>query len=353
MAFDKILTIIIPSYNMEKYLPKCLGSLIVAPELMERIEVIVVNDGSTDRTSEIAHEFAANYPQTFKVIDKSNGHYGSCINTALPIAVGTFIKILDADDTFDTISFEKLILHLDSLPVDTDMIMTDYATVNDEGVQIGICSYPLPTDKFLCAKDLVDYKCGMAMHAVCYRRALLIDIGYHQTEGLPYTDTEWFYLPPAKCKKIYYYPICLYRYLLGRPGQSVDKAVWVTSPSIGKLESIFSGMVFTYERVMHDASYEKLYIEFQLCRMLNLLIELNDLYANIGSAITFFHNLSKLCYRHPFLYDVMDRFVVFSSLRIRFKYVRFMIMHKWAVRGVIIGTRVYRKLLKLLWIGGR
>ena len=98
MAFDKILTIIIPSYNMEKYLPKCLGSLIVAPELMERIEVIVVNDGSTDRTSEIAHEFAANYPQTFKVIDKSNGHYGSCINTALPIAVGTYIKILDADD---------------------------------------------------------------------------------------------------------------------------------------------------------------------------------------------------------------------------------------------------------------
>ena len=82
----KILTVIVPSYNMEKYLPKCLGSLIVASELMERIEVIVVNDGSTDRTSEIAHEFAANYPQTFKVIDKSHGHYGSCINTALPIA---------------------------------------------------------------------------------------------------------------------------------------------------------------------------------------------------------------------------------------------------------------------------
>ena len=60
MAFDKILTIIIPSYNMEKYLPKCLGSLIVAREVMERIEVIVVNDGSTDRTSGIAHEFSAN-----------------------------------------------------------------------------------------------------------------------------------------------------------------------------------------------------------------------------------------------------------------------------------------------------
>ena len=105
-------------------------------------------------------------------------------------------------------------------------------------------------------------------------------------------------------------------------------------------------MVFTYERVMRDASYEKLYIEFQLCRMIKLLIGLNAYCANIGSAITFFYNLSKLCYRYPFLYDAIDGFVAFSSLRIRFKYVRFMIMHKWAVRGVLIGARVYRKLWK-------
>ena len=73
---EKILSIIVPSYNMEKYLPKCLGSLVVAPELMERLEVFVVNDGSKDRTSEIAHEFASKWPNTFRVVDKSNGHYG-------------------------------------------------------------------------------------------------------------------------------------------------------------------------------------------------------------------------------------------------------------------------------------
>ena len=95
----KLLTVIVPSYNMEKYLLKCLGSLIVAPELMERIEVIVVNDGSTDRTSEIAHSFEVKFPGVFRVIDKENGHYGSCVNAGLKMASGVFAKILDADDS--------------------------------------------------------------------------------------------------------------------------------------------------------------------------------------------------------------------------------------------------------------
>lgn len=77
---DKILSIIVPSYNMEAYLPKCLGSLVIADEaLLQKLDVIVVNDGSKDRTSEIAHGFETKYPGVFRVIDKPNGHYGSCI----------------------------------------------------------------------------------------------------------------------------------------------------------------------------------------------------------------------------------------------------------------------------------
>ena len=67
---EKILSIIIPSYNMEAYLPKCLKSLIISDErLFDKIDVVVVNDGSTDHTSEIAHGFE--YPGVFRVIDKS------------------------------------------------------------------------------------------------------------------------------------------------------------------------------------------------------------------------------------------------------------------------------------------
>ena len=84
----KALTLIVPSYNMEKYLAKCCESVVVTPELMERLEVIVVNDGSTDKTSEIAHSFERRYPGTFRVIDKENGHYGSCVNRGLAEAKG-------------------------------------------------------------------------------------------------------------------------------------------------------------------------------------------------------------------------------------------------------------------------
>lgn len=69
---EKILSIIIPSYNMEAYLPKCLKSLIISDErLFDKIDVVVVNDGSTDHTSEIAHGFESEYPGVFRVIDKS------------------------------------------------------------------------------------------------------------------------------------------------------------------------------------------------------------------------------------------------------------------------------------------
>ena len=128
MSQTPILSVIVPSYNMEAYLPKCLGSLIVAPELMERLEVLVVNDGSKDRASEIAHEFASKWPQTFKVIDKENGHYGSCINAALPVFTGKYVRLLDADDAADTSGFATYLRRLEML--DADLVLTDYVMSN-------------------------------------------------------------------------------------------------------------------------------------------------------------------------------------------------------------------------------
>ena len=96
---EKLLTIIIPTYNMEKYLDKCLSSLIVDDkELMTQLEVLVVIDGAKDRSSEIAHTYQDKYPDTYVVIDKENGNYGSCINRGLKEASGKYVKVLDADD---------------------------------------------------------------------------------------------------------------------------------------------------------------------------------------------------------------------------------------------------------------
>ena len=76
---EKLISIIIPTYNMEAYILKALESLVI-PRNLDALDVLVINDGSKDRSSELAHSFADKYPQSFRVIDKENGNYGSCIN---------------------------------------------------------------------------------------------------------------------------------------------------------------------------------------------------------------------------------------------------------------------------------
>ena len=85
---SKLLTIVIPTYNMEAYLNRCLDSLLVSDEQMKLLEVLVINDGSKDNSSAIAHEYEAKYPNTFRVIDKENGGHGSTINAGIKKARG-------------------------------------------------------------------------------------------------------------------------------------------------------------------------------------------------------------------------------------------------------------------------
>lgn len=135
---NKILSIIIPTYNMERYLEKCLSSLLI--DGLERVEVIVVNDGSKDRSLDIAQSFASKYPESFVIIDKDNGNYGSCINAGLYKATGKYVKVLDADDYFDTDNFAQMLALLEEL--DVDLFLADYTRVYDEGEKRE--SLPLP-----------------------------------------------------------------------------------------------------------------------------------------------------------------------------------------------------------------
>lgn len=244
MALSKILTVIVPSYNMEKYLPKCLGSLVVKPELIERLEVLVVNDGSKDRTNEIAHEFAKKYSNTFMVIDKANGHYGSCINAALKDAVGRYVKILDADDSFDPDEFSRFLKLLER--TDADAIFTDYVTVDEEGRVLVRKVLPLVQNQPL-EKDCLSQLDMAAMHALAYRTDLLREIGYRQTEGVAYTDTEWATEPLSYARTMIYFPMVVYRYLLGREGQSVDQAV--VARNVGQMEKVARGMLAHVSRI--------------------------------------------------------------------------------------------------------
>lgn len=94
---NKILTVVIPTYNIEKYIETCLNSFVI-PEVMEKLEVLVVNDGSKDSSAVLARAYEERYPDTFRVIDKENGGHGSTINRGLLEAAGTYFKVVDGDD---------------------------------------------------------------------------------------------------------------------------------------------------------------------------------------------------------------------------------------------------------------
>lgn len=223
---NKLLTIVIPTYNMQDYLRRCLDSLILKDsEQMNQLEILVINDGSKDNSSAIAHEYEAKYPNTFRVIDKENGNYGSCVNRGLKEATGKYIKILDADDWLDTRAFPKYLEALQQ--IDVDLILTAYSIVDAESMKVSVAYKPnLQKSRIykysVCGIDEVGV---YTMHAVTYRTNLLCDINYLQTEGISYTDSEWVHLPLYAVKTMCYIDLNGYQYLVGREGQTMDSKV--------------------------------------------------------------------------------------------------------------------------------
>ena len=114
---DKILTIVVPSYNAEKYLTETMPSILAA-KYRDLIDLVIVNDGSSDMTKEVAEEISKQYPEIVRVINKENGGHGSAVNTGIEYAVGKYFKVVDADDWVDTENLDLLIEYLQETDVD-------------------------------------------------------------------------------------------------------------------------------------------------------------------------------------------------------------------------------------------
>ena len=336
---EKLLSIIVPSYNMEKYLPNGLASLVVGDaELLQSLDVIVVNDGSKDRTSEIAHGFEAKHPGVFRVLDKSNGNYGSCVNAALPLAAGRFVKILDADDSYDTAAFERYLRALAALPATTDVVFNDYISVDEEGRVTETTTYSFPTDAAFGVADILSRDCFIAMHAVAYRTALLREIGYHQTEGISYTDTEWTYLPVAFAREIRYVPEKVYRYLLGRDGQTMEPKTIVRN--LWMQDKILDKMLKQYDEV--SCSREaRAYLEYQLKRMFAEIFNRRAMTACGQQLDDYLKDVRQKMSAYAFLSDRMRSLAIFARMPFRFHYADFVLRHPRFARPTLLLVKLY------------
>lgn len=215
----KILTISIAAYNIEPYITRTLNSLIV-PEIMDKIEVLIENDGSTDNTSLIGKEYQEKYPNVFRVIDKENGGYGSTINRSIKEATGKYFKQLDGDDWFDTSHLSAFITLLEK--IDVDYVVTE-SKIFDETKN---CFFEW--DKYneyeegeYNLSDL-DSSAVLSMYGSTFKTSILKEMGRKISEHCFYTDTEYVSYGIEKVKTIYFWHHPIYIYYVGREGQSVS-----------------------------------------------------------------------------------------------------------------------------------
>lgn len=220
---DKLLTIVIPAYNMEALLPRCLDS-ICTEKVMDKVQVIVVNDGSKDRTLEIARSYENQYPQYITVIDKPNGNYGSCMNVGLALAKGKYFRTLDADDWYNTKAYELFVEELNN--TEADMLLCErYNYIeNDNKYELINFDQNLPLHKDISVKNELwtQLKKHETVTCLCYKTDLLKKCKMKWSEKVFYTDTEYDYFPLSEIKTIRLIPLPVYIYLKGRNDQSMS-----------------------------------------------------------------------------------------------------------------------------------
>lgn len=211
----KIMTISIAAYNVEKYIEHTLNSLIV-PDVMDDLEVLIVNDGSKDKTAEIAQQYVEQYPNTFKLINKENGGWGSTVNTAIEFSSGKYFKLLDGDDWFDSGNLKEYICFLKNTNV--DLVFTQF-TKHYEGSQ----SRELVEQRYEYNKNFnVSTIDDVCMHALTVKTKLLQYHNVRLLEHCFYTDVEFFIRSINVAEQCISIPLNIYCYRLGREGQSVS-----------------------------------------------------------------------------------------------------------------------------------
>ncbi len=214
----KVLSISIACYNVEGYLRQTLSSLLC--KNLDKLEVLIVNDGSVDKTLEVAKEFTTNYPATFKIIDKANGGYGSTINSAILVATGKYFKQLDGDDKFDTDNLDKLIESLETSCA--DVVYTPFYYWTDDKLVLEGLTLTSPIIELDFNEFYSNYKILIAMHSLCYKTSILRDNDITILENCFYTDTEFAIYPFKYINTITLLPYPVYLYRIGVEGQSVS-----------------------------------------------------------------------------------------------------------------------------------
>lgn len=227
----KLMTAVIPCYNSAAYMGHAIETLLTGGNDME---IIIVNDGSSDDTQKIGESYQEKYPRIVRIVSQENGGHGEAVNTGLANATGLYFKVVDSDDWVNEQALKDVLSKLKELVADgnsPDLLLANYVYEKVGASRKKVINYhwALPRDEIFTWNDIMHFRQSqnILMHSTIYRTKLLHDCGIVLPKHTFYVDNIFVYQPLPFVKTMYYMDVNLYRYFIGRDDQSVNEQVMI------------------------------------------------------------------------------------------------------------------------------
>lgn len=228
----KLLTFAVPCYNSAAYMKKCIDSLLYGGE---DVEIIIVNDGSSDDTAKIGEEYVKRYPTICRLVNKENGGHGSAVNKGIEEATGLFFKVVDSDDWVKESAYKEILDVLKQYAGGSkvlDMLISNfvYDKVGEDKHKVMRYKHALPENQLFTWNDVKHFRKGqyILMHSVIFRTKLLRECGVKLPEHTFYVDNIYVFEPMLAVENMYYLDVNFYRYFIGREDQSVNEQIMIS-----------------------------------------------------------------------------------------------------------------------------
>lgn len=221
-----------PCYNSQDYMGRCIESLLPGGD---EVEILIIDDGSTDLTGDMADKYQEKYPGIIRAIHQENGGHGEAVNTGIKNATGLYFKVVDSDDRVDANAYRQVLDKLRDLTGgDTvlDMMLCNFVYDKEGARRKKIMHYEhsVPVEELVSWDQTKHFRKGryILMHSVIYRTKLLRKCGMELPRHTFYVDNIYVFEPLPYVKTLYYLPVNFYRYYIGREDQSVNESVMIS-----------------------------------------------------------------------------------------------------------------------------
>lgn len=259
----KLLSIAVPCYNSEGYMENCIRSLLVGGN---EVEILIIDDGSSDGTAQIADRLESQYPGIIRAIHQENKGHGGAVNTGIENASGLYFKVVDSDDKVKASAYKSVLDTLrrfsrtdepssakaadpsgeergagkaaetspsdrDALELPLDLLITNFVYNKEDENRHKVMQYRrcIPSGRVFTWDEANRFPVGkyILMHSVIFRTGLLRGYGIRLPEHTFYVDNIYVFNPLPYVNRMFYLDVNFYYYFIGREDQSVHESVMI------------------------------------------------------------------------------------------------------------------------------